>query len=172
MAAAALLSVTLVPVLVGYWVRGRILPEERNPISRFLTWIYRPILNSVLRFKGTRPRLAVLLLAVTAVPFSRLGSEFMPTSGRAISCTCRRRCPGISITKAGELLQQTDRIIRTFPEVEQVFGKIGRAETATDPAPLSMIETTIMLKPRSEWRPGMTPDKLTEELNDAIQVPG
>ena len=172
MAAAALLSVTLVPVLVGYWVRGRILPEERNPISRFLTWIYRPILNSVLRFKALVLGLAVLLLAVTAVPFSRLGSEFMPTLWEGDLLYMPTTLPGISITKAGELLQQTDRIIRTFPEVEQVFGKIGRAETATDPAPLSMIETTIMLKPRSEWRPGMTPDKLTEELNDAIQVPG
>ena len=172
MAAAALLSVTLVPVLVGYWVRGRILPEERNPISRFLTWTYRPILNSVLRFKALVLGLAVLFLAVTAVPFSRLGSEFMPTLWEGDLLYMPTTLPGISITKAGELLQQTDRIIRTFPEVEQVFGKIGRAETATDPAPLSMIETTIMLKPRSEWRPGMTPDKLTEELNDAIQVPG
>ena len=172
MAAAALLSVTLVPVLVGYWVRGRILPEDRNPISRFLTWTYRPILNSVLRFKALVLGLAVLFLAVTAVPFSRLGSEFMPTLWEGDLLYMPTTLPGISITKAGELLQQTDRIIRTFPEVEQVFGKIGRAETATDPAPLSMIETTIMLKPRSEWRPGMTPDKLTEELNDAIQVPG
>ena len=172
MAAAALLSVTLVPVLVGYWVRGRILPEDRNPISRFLTWIYRPILNSVLRFRALVLGLAVLLLAVTAVPFTRLGSEFMPTLWEGDLLYMPTTLPGISITKAGELLQQTDRIIRTFPEVEQVFGKIGRAETATDPAPLSMIETTIMLKPRSEWRPGMTPEKLTEELNAAIQVPG
>ena len=172
MAAAALLSVTLVPVLVGYWVRGRILPEDRNPISRFLTWIYRPILNSVLRFKAPVLGFAVLLLAITAVPFARLGSEFMPTFWEGDLLYMPTTLPGISITKAGELLQQTDRIIRTFPEVEQVFGKIGRAETATDPAPLSMIETTIMLKPRSEWRPGMTPDKLTAELNAAIQVPG
>ncbi len=172
MAAAALLSVTLVPVLVGYWVRGRILPEDRNPISRFLTWTYRPILNSALRFRALVLGLAVLLLAITAVPFARLGSEFMPTLWEGDLLYMPTTLPGISITKAGELLQQTDRIIRTFPEVEQVFGKIGRAETATDPAPLSMIETTIMLKPRSEWRPGMTPDKLTEELNAAIQVPG
>ena len=172
MAAAALLSVTLVPVLVGYWVRGRILPEDRNPISRFLTWIYRPILNSVLRFKAPVLGFAVLLLAITTVPFARLGSEFMPTFWEGDLLYMPTTLPGISITKAGELLQQTDRIIRTFPEVEQVFGKIGRAETATDPAPLSMIETTIMLKPRSEWRPGMTPDKLTAELNAAIQVPG
>ena len=172
MAAAALLAVTLVPVLVGYWVRGRILPEDRNPISRFLTWTYRPILNSVLRFRALVLGLAVLLLAVTAVPFTRLGSEFMPTLWEGDLLYMPTTLPGISITKAAELLQQTDRIIRTFPEVEQVFGKIGRAETATDPAPLSMIETTIMLKPRSEWRPGMTPDRLTEELNAAIQVPG
>ena len=172
MAAAALLSVTLVPVLVGYWVRGRILPEDRNPISRFLTWTYRPILNSALRFRALVLGLAVLLLAITAVPFARLGSEFMPTLWEGDLLYMPTTLPGISITKAGELLQQTDRIIRTFPEVEQVFGKIGRAETATDPAPLSMIETTIMLKPRSEWRPGMTPDKLTAELNAAIQVPG
>ncbi|MDE0450210.1 MAG: CusA/CzcA family heavy metal efflux RND transporter [Gammaproteobacteria bacterium] len=172
MAAAALLSVTLVPVLVGYWVRGRILPEDRHPVSRFLTWVYRPILDAVLRFKVLVLGFAVLLLAITAVPFSRLGSEFMPTLWEGDLLYMPTTLPGISITKAAELLQQTDRIIRTFPEVDQVFGKIGRAETATDPAPLSMIETTIMLKPRNEWRPGMTPEKLTEELNAAIQVPG
>ncbi|MDE0226247.1 MAG: CusA/CzcA family heavy metal efflux RND transporter [Gammaproteobacteria bacterium] len=172
MAAAALLSVTLVPVLVGYWVRGRILPEDRHPVSRFLTWMYRPILGAVLRFKVLVLGFAVLLLAITAVPFSRLGSEFMPTLWEGDLLYMPTTLPGISITKAAELLQQTDRIIRTFPEVDQVFGKIGRAETATDPAPLSMIETTIMLKPRNEWRPGMTPEKLTEELNAAIQVPG
>ena len=172
MAAAALLSVTLVPVLVGYWVRGRILPEERHPVSRFLAWMYRPVLDAALRFKALVLGLAVVLLAITTVPFARLGSEFMPTLWEGDLLYMPTTLPGISITKAGELLQQTDRIIRTFPEVEQVFGKIGRAETATDPAPLSMIETTIMLKPRSEWRPGMTPNKLTEELNAAIQVPG
>ncbi|MDE0053220.1 MAG: CusA/CzcA family heavy metal efflux RND transporter, partial [Gammaproteobacteria bacterium] len=172
MAAAALLSVTLVPVLVGYWVRGRILPEDRHPVSRFLTWVYRPILDAVLRFKVLVLGFAVLLLAITIVPFSRLGSEFMPTLWEGDLLYMPTTLPGISITKAAELLQQTDRIIRTFPEVDQVFGKIGRAETATDPAPLSMIETTIMLKPRNEWRPGMTPEKLTEELNAAIQVPG
>ena len=182
MAAAALLSVTLVPVLVGFWVRGRISVADRNPLTRVavefglvmfaFSWLVRPALNAIFRFKFVVLALAGLALAATAVPLSRIGSEFMPTLWEGDLLYMPTTLPGISITKAGELLQQTDRIIRTFPEVEQVFGKIGRAETATDPAPLSMIETTIMLKPSSEWRPGMTPEKLTDELNAAIQVPG
>ncbi len=172
MAAAALLSVTLVPVLVGYWVRGRILPENRNPISRLLIFLYQPVVTFALRFKFPVLLLALLALAVTFAPFSRLGSEFMPPLWEGDLLYMPTTLPGISITKAREILQQTDRIIKTFPEVENVFGKIGRAETATDPAPLSMIETTITLKPQSEWRPGMTPEKLTDEMNAAIQVPG
>ena len=172
MAAAALLSVSLVPVLVGYCVRGRIVPQDRNPVSRLLISVYRPALSFVLRFRSSALVVALLALAVSFVPFSRLGSEFMPRLWEGDLLYMPTTLPSISITKARELLQQTDRIIKTFPEVDKVFGKVGRADSATDPAPLSMIETTIMLKPQREWRAGMTPEKLTQELNAAIQVPG
>ncbi len=172
MAAASLLSITLVPVLMGYWIRGRILPEHKNPISRFLIWVYHPVLEFVLRFKWPVLLLALLTLAVTLMPFRRLGSEFMPPLYEGELLYMPNTFPGISITKAREVLQQTDKIIKSFPEVEHVFGKMGRAETATDPAPLSMIETTIKLKPESEWREGMTPQKLIDELNAALQIPG
>ena len=172
MAAAALLSVTLVPVLVGYWVRGRIRPLDRHPVSRLLDWLYRPLLEGAMRFKMLVLSAAVLGLALTALPWSRLGAEFMPRLWEGDLLYMPTTLPGISITKATEVLQQTDRILRTFPEVEHVFGKLGRAETATDPAPLSMIETTIQLKPQAEWRPGMTPERLIEEMDAAIQVPG
>ncbi len=181
MAAAALLAVTLVPVLVGFWVRGPI-TAARGSMSRpaafvglglfALAWLVRAALNSVFRFKFFVLGIACLGLAVTAVPFSRLGSEFMPNLWEGDLLFMPTTLPGISITKAGEILQQTDRVIRTFPEVEDVFGKVGRADTATDPAPLSMIETTIRLKPRDQWRPGMTPEKLAEEMDAAIDVPG
>jgi Cu(I)/Ag(I) efflux system membrane protein CusA/SilA len=172
MAAASLLAITLVPVLMGYWIRGRILPERRNPISRLLIWIYDPILHLLLRFRWAVLGLTLAMLVLTWVPYSRLGSEFMPPLWEGDLMYMPTTLPGISITKAREILQQTDKIIRSFPEVETVFGKIGRAETATDPAPLSMIETTITLKPESEWRPGVTPDSLIAEMNDAIQFPG
>ena len=172
MAAAAFLAVTLVPVLVGYWVRGRILPEKRNPVNRLLIFLYRPLLEIVFRLRWPVLVVLILALAVTWIPFSRLGSEFMPPLWEGDLLYMPITLPGISITKAREILQQTDKIIKTFPEVHHVFGKIGRAETATDPAPLSMIETTIMLKPESEWREGMTPDKLTDEMNAALQIPG
>ena len=172
MAAAALLSLTLVPVLVGYCVRGRIVPQDRNPVSRLLICVYRPVLSFVLRFRSSALAVALVALAVSLVPFSRLGSEFMPRLWEGDLLYMPTTLPGISITKARELLQQTDRIIKTFPEVDKVFGKVGRADSATDPAPLSMIETTIMLKPQGEWRAGMTPEKLIQELNAAIQVPG
>ncbi len=172
MAAAALLSITLVPVLMGYWIRGKILPEHKNPINRFLIWAYHPLLEFVLRFKWPVLIVSVLVVAVTVIPFQRLGSEFMPPLWEGDLLYMPTTLPGVSITKAREILQQTDKIIKTFPEVHHVFGKIGRADTATDPAPLSMIETTIMLKPESEWRPGMTPQKLQDELDAAIQVPG
>ena len=172
MAAATILAVTTVPVLVGYWLRGRVRPMERHPVSRLLAWLYRPLLDAVLRRKTVVIAAAVLGLAATAVPFARLGAEFMPRLWEGDLLYMPTTLPGISITKAGELLQQTDRILRTFPEVEHVFGKIGRADTATDPAPLSMIETTIRLKPRDAWRPGMTPDRLIEEMDAAIRVPG
>ncbi len=172
MAAAALLSVTLVPVLMGFWIRGRILPEERNPINRLLIRLYHPVLEFVLRFKWPVLLLAAGTVALTVVPFSRLGSEFMPPLWEGDLLYMPTTLPGVSITKAREILQQTDKIIKQFPEVEHVFGKIGRADTATDPAPLSMVETTIMLKPESEWPQGMTVDKLTDQMNAAIQVPG
>jgi Cu(I)/Ag(I) efflux system membrane protein CusA/SilA len=172
MGAAALLSITLVPVLMGYFIRGRILPERKNPINRLLTWIYGPVLEFVLRFKWPILLLAVLTVAVTVIPFQRLGSEFMPPLYEGDLLYMPTTLPGISITTARQLLQQTDKIIKSFPEVQSVFGKIGRAETATDPAPLSMIETTILLKPESEWPKGMTVDNLTDALNAAVQVPG
>jgi Cu(I)/Ag(I) efflux system membrane protein CusA/SilA len=172
MAAAALLSITLVPVLMGYFIRGRIPAEHKNPINRFLIWIYHPVLEWIMKIKWFALIGAVAAIAVTVIPFNRLGSEFMPPLWEGDLLYMPTTLPGISVTKARELLQQTDKIIKTFPEVEKVFGKIGRAETATDPAPLTMIETTIMLKPEDQWRPGMTVEKLTHELDSAIQVPG
>jgi Cu(I)/Ag(I) efflux system membrane protein CusA/SilA len=172
MGAAALLSITLVPVLMGYFVRGRILPERKNPLNRLLTWIYHPLLEFVLRFKWQILLLALVAIAITVFPFQRLGSEFMPPLYEGDLLYMPTTLPGVSITTARQLLQQTDKIIKQFPEVQSVFGKVGRADTATDPAPLSMIETTIVLKPESEWPKGMTVDKLTDELNAAVQIPG
>ena len=172
MAAASILSVTLVPVLMGYLIRGKIRGERENPISRFLIYVYDPILHFVLRFKWSVLLVAALLIASMTVPVRRLGSEFMPPLWEGDMLYMPTTFPGISVTKSRELLQQTDKILVQFPEVHQVFGKVGRANTATDPAPLSMIETTITLKPESEWRPGMTVEKLTEEMNRAIQFPG
>ncbi|MDH3237498.1 MAG: efflux RND transporter permease subunit [Deltaproteobacteria bacterium] len=172
MAAAAVLSVTIVPIWMGFFIRGKILPEERNPVNRFLIRVYHPVLDWALRYKKTVIVGAALVIAATAWPVLRIGSEFMPPLYEGDLLYMPTTFPGISVTKAKELLQQTDRIIRTFPEVERVFGKIGRAETATDPAPLTMIETTIMMKPEKEWRPGMTHEKLVEQLDAAIRFPG
>ena len=172
MGAAALLSITIVPILMGYWIRGKILPEERNPINRFLIRIYTPLVNFVLKYNKWIIVAALVLMGITVIPFKKLGSEFMPPLYEGDLLYMPTTLPGMSITKARELLQQTDKIIRQFPEVHHVFGKIGRAETATDPAGLDMIETTIMLKPESEWRPGMTVQKLIDEMDRAIQFPG
>jgi Cu(I)/Ag(I) efflux system membrane protein CusA/SilA len=172
MAASALLAITIVPVLMGYFIRGKIMPEEKNPVNRFLIKIYHPVINFILRFKWSTLIVALVILLVTFFPFSRIGSEFMPPLNEGDLLYMPTTDPGISITKAKELLQQTDKIIKSFPEVQHVFGKIGRAESATDPAPLSMIETTITLKPEEEWRPGMTMEKLIDELDKAIQFPG
>ncbi|MCG6981503.1 MAG: efflux RND transporter permease subunit [Deltaproteobacteria bacterium] len=172
MLGASLLAVTLVPVLMGYWIRGKIRPETKNPVNRFLIWIYHPVIKLVLKAKTLVVLLAVVILAVTYIPWKNIGSEFMPPLNEGDLLYMPTTLPGISITKAKELLQQTDRIIATFPEVQHVFGKVGRAETATDPAPLSMLETTITLKPESEWRKGMTMQKLTQEMDQAIQFPG
>jgi Cu(I)/Ag(I) efflux system membrane protein CusA/SilA len=172
MLGASLLAVTIVPVLMGYWIRGKIRPEEKNPINRFLIKIYHPLIKLVLKVKVPVILLAVVALALSYIPWKLIGSEFMPPLNEGDLLYMPTTLPGISITKAKELLQQTDRIIAEFPEVHHVFGKAGRAETATDPAPLSMIETTIMLKPESEWRPDMNMDKLVAELDKAIQFPG
>ncbi|WP_342132804.1 efflux RND transporter permease subunit [Hydrogenophaga sp. OTU3427] len=172
MAAAAVLSVTLVPVLMGYLVRGRIPAEASNPLNRFLTAAYRPALEVVLRFPKATLVVAVALLALTLVPMARLGSEFLPPLDEGDLLYMPSALPGLSASKASALLQQTDRLIKTVPEVERVFGKAGRADTATDPAPLEMFETTIQFKPREQWRAGMTPDKLIEELDRVVKVPG
>ena len=200
MAASALLAITIVPVLMGYFIKGKILPEEKNPINRFLIRVYRPCIRFVLKFRKTTLAIGAVVLAVTIIPVRNIGSEFMPPLNEGDLLYMPTTDPGISITKARELLQQTDKIIRTFPEVERVFGKIGRAETATDPAPLSMIETTITLKQQDDWprrkivsrwysgwmphwlttpfrwiwpeHRAVTMDELVAELNAAIQFPG
>lgn len=172
MAGAAILAITIVPVLIGYFVRGKMRKEEDNPLTRFLIKIYKPIVNFVLNKRWWVIGTALIILAATIIPYKQIGSEFMPPLYEGDLLYMPTTLPGISVTKAREVLQQTDKIIKTFPEVKSVFGKIGRAETATDPAPLSMIETTIQLKPKEEWREGMTPDKLIDELNEAVQFPG
>jgi len=172
MAAAAGLSVTLVPVLMGYLIRGRIPHETSNPINRALMAIYRPLLEAVLRFPWATLAVAAVMLALTVIPVMHLGGEFMPPLDEGDLLYMPSALPGLSAAKAGELLQQTDRLIKTVPEVARVFGKAGRAESATDPAPLEMFETTIQFKPRDQWRAGMTPDKLVEELDHAVKVPG
>ncbi len=172
MAAAAGLAVTLIPVLMGYLIRGRIPSENSNPLNRFLIAAYRPALNMVLRAPKLTLVVAAVLFAVTLLPLRNIGGEFMPRLDEGDLLYMPSALPGLSIGKAAELLQQTDRLIRTLPEVARVFGKAGRAETATDPAPLEMFETTIQFKPRDQWRPGMTPDMLVEELDRIVRVPG
>ncbi len=172
MAASSVVAVTIVPVLMYWLIRGRILSEERNPMSRLLRAAYAPVLDFVLRRRWLVIGLAVAAVASMLLPLQHIGSEFMPPLWEGDLLYMPTTLPGISITKARELLQQTDAIIASFPEVESVMGKVGRAETATDPAPLSMIETTIVLKDPSDWRPGMTKDKLVQELDRAVQFPG
>ncbi len=172
MAAAALLSVTLVPALMVVCVRGRIVPEHRNPINRFLIWIYRPVIAGVMRAKVLVILGSLAILAVTIWPARQLGTEFMPSLNEGTLLYMPTTLPGISVTKAAELLQTQDRIIRSFPEVASVYGKAGRASTATDPAPSEMFETIINLKPKAEWRPGVTIESLTAEMDRALQFPG
>ncbi len=172
MAAAALLSVTLVPVLMLVFIRGHIRPEAENPVNRFLISLYRPIIAGVMNWKKTTIALALLAMAISVIPASRLGSEFMPTLNEGTLFYMPTTLPGLSVTKAAELLQTQNKIIKSFPEVASVFGKAGRAQTATDPAPMEMFETVINLKPESEWRAGMTTDKLIAELDKALQFPG
>jgi copper/silver efflux system protein len=172
MAAAAVLSVTLVPALMALFVRGRMLPERRNPLNLMLISLYRPVIYAVLKARTLTILLALAILAVTAWPASRLGSEFMPTLNEGTLLYMPTTLPGISITKAADLLQTQDRVIRSFPEVASVFGKAGRASTATDPAPTEMFETVINLKPKEEWRTGVTIDSLIAEMDRALQFPG
>lgn len=201
MGASAILAITIVPVLMGYFIRGKIMPERKNPVNRFMIRIYRPLIRFVLKFRITTLTIALVALAITVIPIKRIGSEFMPPLNEGDLLYMPTTDPGISITKARELLQQTDKIIKMFPEVERVFGKIGRAETATDPAPLSMIETTITMKPEHDWPKRknvtrwysdwhlpdwlksflsklwpehriVTIDELIAELNASIQFPG
>ncbi|MEI8156122.1 MAG: efflux RND transporter permease subunit [Burkholderiales bacterium] len=172
MAGAAMLSVTLVPVLMLLFIRGKIMPEAKNPVNRFLIWVYRPIIASVMRWKKSTIAIALLALLVSLYPASQLGSEFMPTLNEGSLLYMPASLPGMSITKAAELMQTQDKIIKSFPEVESVFGKAGRANTATDPAPTEMFETVINLKPESEWRAGLTMDGLIAELDKALQFPG
>ncbi|WP_461481433.1 efflux RND transporter permease subunit [Porticoccus sp.] len=172
MAAAAGLSITLVPVLMGYLIRGQVLPEHHNPLNRVLAAAYRPLIHWVLGHTRTVLGAALILLLLGAWPVSRLGSEFMPPLDEGDLMYMPTTYAGISIGKARQLLQQTDKLIRTVPEVETVFGKVGRAETATDPAPLTMIETFVQLKPREQWRPGLTPEALRRELDGLIRFPG
>jgi Cu(I)/Ag(I) efflux system membrane protein CusA/SilA len=172
MVAASLLSITLVPVLIYYLVRGRIRPETDNPVNRAAMAAYRPFLSLALRAPWTVTIVATLLVAATLWPASRLGTEFMPELDEGDFLYMPTTLPGLSTDAARALLQQTDRLIRTVPEVERVFGKAGRADTATDPAPIEMFETTIMLKPREQWRPGMTPEKLKAELDALVKFPG
>ncbi|MES2352857.1 MAG: efflux RND transporter permease subunit [Pseudomonadota bacterium] len=172
MAAAAGLAVTLIPVLMGYFIRGRIPDEQKNPLNRFLIALYRPLLDWVLKFPKITLVAAVILAVITIWPMTQLGGEFMPPLDEGDLLYMPSALPGISAGKVAELLQQTDRLIKTVPEVKSVFGKAGRAETATDPAPLEMFETTVQFKPRDEWRPGMTTDKLIEEMDRIVKVPG
>ncbi len=172
MAAAAGLSVTLIPVLMGYWIRGRIPDEQANPLARGLVAVYRPILDGVLRWPRATLVVAGLVLLATLWPISRLGGEFLPPLDEGDVLYMPTALPGLSAGKAAQVLQATDKMIRAVPEVASVFGKMGRAETATDPAPIEMMETTVRLKPREQWRPGMTREKLIEELDRSVRVPG
>jgi Cu(I)/Ag(I) efflux system membrane protein CusA/SilA len=169
---AAFLSVTLAPVLMVILIRGKIIPEEKNPINRFLIWVYQPVLHFALRWKKAMLFLALLAMLATVPVFLKLGSEFMPPLYEGTLFYMPTTLPGASITTANQMLQVQDKIIKSFPEVESVFGKAGRANSATDPAPLEMFETVINLKPEKDWRPGMTVEKLINELDKAVKLPG
>ena len=172
MAGAAFLSITLVPVLMLLFIRGRVLPEHKNPISRFLIWVYRPVIRWTTRWKKLTILAAVVVMGLSVPPALRLGTEFMPTLNEGTLLYMPSGLPGMSVTKAAEIMQIQDRIIKSFPEVASVFGKAGRANSATDPAPVEMFETVVNLKPEAEWRPGMTVDKLIAELDQAVSMPG
>jgi copper/silver efflux system protein len=169
---AAILGIVLVPVLMAWLIRGKITPETKNPINRFLIWVYQPFVNFALRFRWLTLFLALVVLALTYIPFSRLGKEFMPPLNEGTMLYMPTAVPGMSITEATKILQIQDRILRKFPEVESVFGKAGEADTPTDPAPLSMFETVLQLKPPEQWRPGMTWEKLIAQMNEVSKTPG
>ncbi len=169
---ASILGVILVPVLMAWLIRGKITPETKNPVNRFLIWAYQPLVNFVLRFRWLTLFLAVVVLALTYIPFSRLGKEFMPPLNEGTLLYMPTAVPGMSITEATKVLQIQDRILRKFPEVESVFGKAGQADTSTDPAPLSMFETVLQLKPPQQWPAGMTWEKLIAEMNEVSKTPG
>ena len=172
MAASAALAITLVPVLMGYFIRGKVLPEHKNPVNRFLTFIYMPALKAVLNFPKVTLFVALIVLAIGIYPINKVGSEFIPPLDEGDLMYMPTTYPGISIGKARQLLQQTDKLIKTVPEVKTVFGKVGRAETATDPAPLTMIETFIQFKPQDQWRAGVTAESLKKELDALVKLPG
>lgn len=172
MAAASIVSITLVPVLMGYLIRGKIIPEQKNPLNRLLIALYRPLLFFTLRFPGAVLLILLLLFLFTLYPWQHLGSEFMPELDEGDWMYMPSSLPGISIGNGRQVLQQTDKLIKKIPEVETVFGKLGRAQTATDPAPLNMIETIIQFKPKNQWRQGMTPEKLKREMNEIVHLPG
>jgi Cu(I)/Ag(I) efflux system membrane protein CusA/SilA len=172
MAAAALLSVTLVPALMILFVRGRTMPEHKNPLNRFLIWVYRPVIATVLRFKAVVILVAMAILAASIWPAMRTGTEFMPTLNEGTLFYMPTTLPGLSVTKAAELVQTQNKIIKSFPEVASAWGKAGRASSATDPAPTEMFETVINLKPETEWRTGMSLEKLIAEMDKALQFPG
>ena len=172
MAGAALLSVTLVPVLMLLFIRGKIMPESKNPVNRVLIWAYRPLIAGVMRYKKVTVALALVVLGVSYFPASQLGSEFMPTLNEGSLLYMPASLPGMSITKAAELLQTQDKIIKSFPEVASDFGKAGRVKSATDPAPTEMLETGNNHKHNSEWQNRMTTDKLSEEQDKALQYTG
>jgi Cu(I)/Ag(I) efflux system membrane protein CusA/SilA len=172
MAASAALAVTLVPVLMGYFIRGKVLPEHKNPLNRALIGVYMPALKTVLNYPKSTLVLALVITVIGFWPVSQIGSEFIPPFDEGDLMYMPTTYPGLSIGKAREILQQTDKLIATVPEVKSVFGKIGRAETATDPAPLTMIETFVQLKPREEWRDGMTTESLKKELDALVKFPG
>ncbi len=164
----ALLAITLTPALLGIFIRGHIIPEGRNPVNRFLIWAYNPVVHFVLRFRSIFLAAALVALAFTYIPFSKIGSEFMHHSMKVPCSTCRRSVPGISIETAKRALQQQDALIKSVPEVKTVFGKVGRSRSPTDPAGLSMVESTIEFNEESTWRPGMTFDKIRDELKQKL----
>src|SRR5260370_37295599 len=172
MAAAAILSITLVPALMVLFIRGKIVPEHKNPINGFLIWVYRPLIQGVLKAKTLTIFLALAALAVSLWPARQLGTEFMPSLNEGTLMYMPTTLPGLSVTKAAEILQTQNKVIKTFPEVESVYGKAGRAETATDPAPTEMFETIVNLKPKAQWRPGLTVDGLVALATRPLTLPG